>query len=150
LALNNLGWVWVAEGQPEQAQPWLAEALGVAREVGSGWSMALALCYLGWVALQRGRPAQAAPLLQESLNLAQEQEVQKTMILCLMGQAHIALVAQNLAQVAQYLQRAEELRQRLGALLTPFEHRVLARLQQAIQEQPDPAVGELSVLQSSG
>jgi predicted ATPase/transcriptional regulator with XRE-family HTH domain/Tfp pilus assembly protein PilF len=150
LTLNNLGWLCVAEGQPEQAQPWLAEALGVAREVGSDWSMALALCYLGWVAYQRGTPAQAAPLLHESLQLAEEQGLQQVVVLCRIGLAQVALAAHDVAQAEQQLQGAEDLRQRIGVLLTPFEQRVFARLQQAVREQRDSMVREPRVLQSSG
>jgi tetratricopeptide (TPR) repeat protein len=147
LTLNNLGWVYVAEGQAAEAQPWLAEGLGVAREVGSRWSMALALCYLGWVAFQRGTPAQAVPLLHESLQLAHEQDMQQLVVLCLIGHAQIALAAQDVTQAAQHLQGAEDLRQRIGVLLTPFEHRVLIRLQQEVRAYLEPRVGEPGVPQ---
>jgi hypothetical protein len=66
--------------------------------------------------------------------------MQQLVVLCLIGHAQIALAAQDVTQAAQHLQGAEELRRQIGVLLTPFEHRVLIRLQQEVREQLEPQV----------
>ena len=143
LALNSLGWVCLMEGHADQAAIRLAEALDLAKEVGSLWSKTAALCYLGWTALQQGRPRKAAPLLRESLTLAQEHGIKQAMILCYLGLAGVALLTDEPGPAAAQLATAEQLRQEIGITLTPFERRVAAELQQAVQEQslPHPLQG---------
>jgi predicted ATPase/DNA-binding XRE family transcriptional regulator len=136
LALSNLGWAYLIGEDPDQAEIWLSEALRVAEEVGSEWATTLTICYLGWVALQKRVPFEAARLFKESLTMAQTHGIKHVAILSRLGQGKVALVAEDNVQVAECLESVEQSRQEIGIILSPFERRIVAELEQAVLEHP--------------
>jgi predicted ATPase/transcriptional regulator with XRE-family HTH domain len=130
---NNLGWLCLVAGDLDRGHAWLTGALELAREIDSAWITHQALCYMGWLAIEQGRPAEAAQHLHESLAMAQARGIKQAVILSRLGLARVALMTENPAQAAKHFQSAEQLRVEHDIVLPPFEGRVVAQLQQAVQ-----------------
>jgi non-specific serine/threonine protein kinase len=93
--LMRAGWLVSLQGEAEQAESLLIEALNVARGVGDRWSEALALLGMGIVDLQRGAAEQAASWTGQSLPVFQELETS-----AVAGAQFLSVAYANLGQVA--------------------------------------------------
>ena len=126
--LKNLGLVAYLQGDLDQAEAHLSEALARFRAMANEFGTALTLINLARLSLRRGDVTRAAALYAESLALRWADGDKISVASCLRGLALVAAATKNYGRAARLWGAAEALSEAIGA--TPSRHQ--ERAQEAI------------------
>jgi non-specific serine/threonine protein kinase len=130
LALLTAGWLAHQQGDLEQAQAQLEEALALSRTVDDGdMSLNIALATLGGVFLKQGDIARARQMHDEELLVAQARGNLLHMAIAALNQGQIAMELGELARAEAFFEESLALHQRSsGSYGMAFPHQFLGEL----------------------
>ena len=145
MALNNLGYVSLQEGDAETAAGYFQEAVELAEARQDRRTEAFVLENLAMAKLERGMSEGAAADFAESLRLARALGFIELADTVLIGIAAIAASADRVVDAARLIGGARQMRERIGAGIDPVEARVEARAMVAISERLTPEASEAAM-----
>ncbi len=115
IALGNLGFIALLEGDPEVATSMLEEAVQQQRVPGGAWGLSIALCDLGVAHVQAGASREAATCLLEALAISWSLQDYIHAARALRGIAAVAIRLSLPMLGAQLLGAADSMDDRIGA-----------------------------------
>jgi predicted ATPase/DNA-binding CsgD family transcriptional regulator len=115
IALGNLGFIALVEGDTCLAAARLKEAVRRQRAPGGAWGLSIALCDLGVARAQMGARREAATYLVEALALSWSLQDYIHAARALRGMAVLAVMTSQPLRAAQLLAAADSMDDRIGA-----------------------------------